>query len=258
MWATAGGLIGVCVACAGAAPDEPIGTKTADIRNGTPSADERVVQVRKPGSLCTGTLIRNDVVLSAYHCVQGAAVSALEVRSINGESSGVRQSIRQPDTNGYDMDVVLLRLQEPLMVEGSYVSHNQLLYRNDMAPLVGQSVTCIGFGIATCGSNDAGTQREGTSIVSGVGAWRDIAMSLGPDDQVPAAGDSGGSCFTSGDRITHVNRVASCQPDGGGGSGDFTRGVRADRIGPWMDRVISSWSHNVTYANIVLQVPALD
>jgi hypothetical protein len=250
--------LGASVACAGETLDAPLDTRAADIRNGTSSADERVVKVLKPGLLCTGTLIRNDVVLTAYHCIQGAAVGDLEVRSVNGESSGVRATIRQPDTNGYAMDVAMLRLEVPLLVDGSYVSHRQLLYREDMAPLIGDSVTCIGYGIATCGANDSGSQREGISIVGGVGAWRDISMILGPDDQVPAAGDSGGSCFTAGNRITHVNRTATCQPNGGGGSGDYTRGVRADRIGPWLDRVVASWSHIVTYDSLVIQVPALN
>jgi hypothetical protein len=219
--------------------------QVSEIKNGTASATDYVVLVRltATGEICTGTLVRNDVVLTAEHCTQGRTLGSIKVRVGATDFDVVDKDEIQPF---HPLDATLLRLERPIAVGGSTEGWSLDLVRNlsELQALAGTNVTCIGYGLKTCnGVNDAGAQRTGTVRVKAA-SDSTLAFSDVNNNQVQAAGDSGGACFTAETppRITGVNRTASCQPTGGG-TNDTANQSPASSLVPWFDAVLARWSY---------------
>jgi hypothetical protein len=98
---------------------------------------------------CTGTLIRNDIVLTASHCFEQAPSGSFAV--IFGPFNSTAQSAVPiaafADPSGFDVAVILL--DHPLTIAGSTTTWNRALSDGR----AGRTAVAIGYGLPIAGEN---------------------------------------------------------------------------------------------------------
>lgn len=193
-----------------AAPEqEAVGASTEAILSGTPitAAQTPYVQVN-PG--CSGTLIRNDWVLTAGHCVPNSAESdpqTLSVVDLNQPSNtaSARQVFR---ARGFD--AALIRLANPMIVNGSTTGWRLPIAWGRASSHVGKAATCRGRGPSTCGGSDSGVLRQRTATLSNERrTFEELQIIPG----ITEGGDSGASCTISSggqDYLVGMNVAGGC------------------------------------------------
>jgi len=105
------------------------------------------------GGLCTSSLIRENWILTAGHCIGGAAYD-ITLGAINRANPGPQavtirspDAFRHPDYNGVLVknDIALVRLPEPAPLS-EYIQITPLALTEDDNPLPGEAVTVTGWG----------------------------------------------------------------------------------------------------------------
>jgi hypothetical protein len=198
-------------ACTGVAPDSSVDitTETQAIKNGAlfTAPESPFVQL---DTGCSGTLLRNDWVLTAGHCLPNTAEGrpeSLVVRDVN-RVDNFAQALAVYRTHQLDMGLV--KLARPLRVNGATAGLRTEFDRGDAEDTSGLSVICHGIGANSCDATGAWTMREGRSTV--VSTEPDFLQVQGT--QTPLWGDSGGSCtLARGSRvgIAGIVNTASCE-----------------------------------------------
>jgi hypothetical protein len=179
-------------------------------------------------SLCTGTLLRNDVVLTARHCVTGNAKrdgTVLPPEDIRVYASQPEDFRNQTDFvlarkvvapfQGSDpernIDIAVIFLEDPIAVNGSTVGHFTPIYPYDTELLHNELVDCAGYGATWSQTDDVcdvppidGMLRKATPELE----WEPGIGPFNPDHNVPIRyedvgnmgvqhfGDSGSACFS--------------------------------------------------------------
>jgi V8-like Glu-specific endopeptidase len=216
------------------------------------------------GFLCSGTLIDDDVVLTAAHCVDIA--TSLQF-TVGGNTYTAADWVYHPKwdsnnlLNGYDLGLV--KLTGP-------VSNVTPATRYTGAGEFGKVGTSVGYGMTGTGLTGAitydGKKRAGTNKIDGTLGNRIILADFDePGDPTEssqgsptptnlefsiAPGDSGGGTFISVGGVMRLAGVhsfgAAYDGDPNSDYGDLFGVTRVSVFNSWIDSIIDSWSTGAT------------
>jgi len=186
------------------------------------------IGIRVGYSICSGTLIDPEVVMTAGHCVYLGNTNAVAnpgiLTIVGGAKMGITYSkgaevIKHPNWNGdineaNNVDLSLIRLQNPITTVENYC------VRESPAAKDGAKGVIVGYGASTAGGGGAGTHRAGNTEIL---AQTSRIMELG-DPAGTCQGDSGGPFFTRQTgkgswaltAVTSFGIEQTCSPTGGG------------------------------------------
>jgi MYXO-CTERM domain-containing protein len=183
-------------------------------------------------SMCTGTTIADNWVLTAGHCVDGKAPAAGAFFSgddMNDESSGDWYSIRSLhphadyDASGPTNDIAL--------VEVAGLTGMTTYTVNTTAPTRGLAVTFVGYGLNDpYDDTSSGIKRRGGGQVSDFDWMTLLHYSVGGVN--PCSGDSGGPVFAT---ISGSQRVIGVISTADETCSEMSTSTRVDAYNDWID-----------------------
>ncbi len=214
-----------------------------------------VMVLGSKGSACTGTLVAQDVVLTAGHCAQGS--KQLAIAWFNGGEailetvSAIESHPQYSGGNLRSIDIALVRLARPL--PSSYAPVN--LASTGVDTPAGNSYTLAGFGLQTP-RDEASAGKLRAASVEALPLSTSRVLHLGMDEpskelqdahlQV-CKGDSGGPVFTDGDAtlagVIFATYNSNVKP-GARWLAICGNTAQAIQIGPqrdWIDGVLAKW-----------------
>jgi V8-like Glu-specific endopeptidase len=166
---------------------------------------------------CTGTLLRNDLVVTARHCIttnveiNGPADTNATDYYLSMDSQTVTGA-EVIDVTGGSQDFAFLAVT-PFFQTGPNANQAQgwlrSVYSGTDASLVGQTLSCEGYGDNTCSDTGFGTLRTASLGVSS-STGTTISFSVNSLGQIQWKGDSGSTCYTSDGAMTTVMSTCTC------------------------------------------------
>ena len=198
------------------------------------------------GTVCTGTLLSQRIIVTAAHCTVGSKQMA--VAYIEGDRpilQPVATVARHPGFSknaAVSVDMALIRLQEPLPARYLPVG----LDGGSGAAAIGESLTIAGFGLAEEKDyKSAGTLRAASVELLPRMYPRFLRLGIDGDASRLAIcqGDSGGPVLAGGGAPSLVGVLYAHERNGKKASacGSIAQAVRVAPQRAWIDRVMAGW-----------------
>jgi hypothetical protein len=187
---------GAEVADEGDPAGEHLGRGREEIINGTtiPAPDSGVVVVYGTGG-CTGTLLTNDWILTAAHCLSsGNLGSPSTINVVYGAQQKTADWAAPHPSVASGVDVALIHVSSPFAHKGLTSGYSRGIYAGSTASLVGKQLTCMGYGANAFDQSGWGTLRLGLISVGGA-EGPGYRVNANAQGQIQWHGDSGGSCM---------------------------------------------------------------
>lgn len=229
-----------------ASVDVPVVGGTAVERGAFPDV---VAVVGADGSLCSGTLIAADLVLTAGHCIEGdpieVIVDSVDLSRPDGDRRRVKWARAYPDwLDTYDVGIVML--EHPVFAKPRAIA--QRCGARDLFK-VGLPLQLVGFGLTTpSGADDNTKLHRATLPLIDPTCTTDLscAPAVAPSGEFIAGGMGVDACFGDSGGPVYIET-----PNGLALIGVVSRGVvswsepcasggvfvRADKVVAWIERV---------------------
>lgn len=255
-------------ACGGEAPDEQVAESSAAIMNGTEVSPEQraIIKIDHSGLLCTGTLLRNDVVLTARHCVSldGTLNTPADTDgsrytlTMGSQTAGVSEVISHAT-----LDAAILVTNKFFVMANVNTFWSLPVYAWANDQLLDRTLNCFGYGnswISLFTQGGAGPLRHAAMKVIAT-TPSEIQFSLNGSGAVQLKGDSGGTCISPDTFPPTVTGIMSYATPGPGND------IIAHLVGPqayrgWANSHLLSRAagsvHRATTSNIVSNWTTLD
>ena len=213
-------------------------------------ARQSVMVLSSNGGVCSAVVVARDVVLTAAHCVTGAAEHRVHFRDEGGEPVLIVPAAKAVHP-GYDakaiesrrrsIDLALVRIPEKLPERFEKATFAAA------RPAKGESVTVGGYGLSREGDpKTTGTFRIASlAAIEPYGPSKILLWLQGAGGIGACQGDSGGPQVSGG----HVVAVTSWSSGAKGqGCGGLTQGILLGPQRAWLDRTLEGWSRAARWA----------
>jgi hypothetical protein len=202
------------------------------------------------GGVCSAVVVALDVVLTAAHCVTGAAEHRVHFRDEAGEPVLIVPAAKAVHP-GYDakaietrrrsIDLALVRIPENLPDRFSPATFTSGV------PTKGEAIRAGGYGLAREGdAKSTGTFRTASlKVIEPYGSSKILLWSQGTGLVGACEGDSGGP-MTSSDAIVAITTWA--KGSGRSNCGRITQGILVGPQRAWIDQTLSGWNRSARWS----------
>jgi len=215
-----------------------------------PLARRSVMVLSSNGGVCSAVVLAEDVVLTAAHCVTGAAEHRVHFRNEAGEPVLIAPLAKAVHP-GYEpkaiemrrrsIDLALVRIPEPLPARFETAALTPVKPARDETVIVG------GYGLARVGdAKTTGTFRTASlKVVEPYGPSQILLWSQGTGAVGACQGDSGGPMILGGG-VAAITTWSS--PAKGRGCGGVTQGVLVGPQRDWIERIAQGWNRTIRWS----------
>jgi hypothetical protein len=209
-----------------------------------PLSRQSVMVLSSNGGVCSAVVLAPDVVLTAAHCVTGAAEHRVHYRDETGEPVLIvpaakvvhpGYNAKAIETRQRSIDIALVRTPEalPSRFERATLSAGKVPENT--------FVTVGGYGLAREGdAKSTGTFRTASlTAVEPYGPSRILLWAEGSGTASACQGDSGGP-MASGTVVAAITSWSA--PARGKSCGGLTQGILVGPQREWIDRVLKGWN----------------
>jgi hypothetical protein len=215
-----------------------------------PLARRSVMVLSSNGGVCSAVVVAPDVVLTAAHCVTGAAEYRVHFRDEAGQPVLIAPAAKAVhpaydakaiETRRRSIDLALVRVPEPLPQRFEVAS----LATEGLA--AGETVTVGGWGLARRGdARTTGTFRTASlRVVEPYGPSRILLWSRGNGAVGACQGDSGGP-MAAGEAVVAITSWSTAAQ--GQGCGGVTQGILVAPQRAWIDQTLASWKRSAAWS----------
>ncbi|MGO4525593.1 trypsin-like serine protease [Microvirga sp. 2MCAF35] len=214
-----------------------------------PLARRSVMVLSSNGGVCSAVVLARDVVLTAAHCVTGAAEHRVHFRDETGEPVLITPAAKAVhpgynakaiETRQRSIDLALVRIPEALPARFERATLTAGPVTKNSPVVVG------GYGLAREGeAKTSGTFRIASlTAVEPFGPSRILLWADGSGTASACQGDSGGP-MASGTSVAAITSWSS--PAKGRSCGGVTQGILVGPQREWIDRILKGWNRTASW-----------